>query len=86
MPLSERVNNPNTSYPRTPCSIGQLLKDLPPAEAKALKKMLDAPWRVWPHTAIEAALRDEGHPFGDQMVGKHRRSQCSCAKPKKAAA
>lgn len=80
MPLADRITQPDSSYPRTPCSIGTLLRELPTAEAKALRKMLDAPWRVWTHRAIEQALRDEGHPFGDQMVGKHRRGQCSCAK------
>jgi hypothetical protein len=79
MPLSERVNKPNTSYPRTPCSIGVLLAGgLPAKEAAALKKMLDAPWRVWTHRAIERALKAEKIPFGDQMVGKHRRGDCSC--------
>lgn len=80
MPLSERVNKPNTSYPRTPCSVGALLADLEPNEAQALKKMLDAPWRVWPHLAIETAIREEGHAVGNQQVGKHRRGQCSCAR------
>ena len=80
MTLAKRLTQPDSSYPRTPCSVGVLLKELPKREAKALRELLDAPWRVWPHTEVEAAIRGEGHHVGYQQVGKHRRGQCSCTR------
>jgi hypothetical protein len=78
MSLAARAAAPKGSYPRTPCSVRTLLDTLPKGEAKALQDMLDAPWRIWTHKAIEAAVTDEGHHIGDQQVGRHRRGQCSC--------
>jgi len=80
MSLAARSKTPPTlAQPGTPCSVGRLLAELPKAEAGGLREMLDAPWRVWPHSEIEKALEAEGHRFGQGQVGRHRRKTCRCA-------
>lgn len=79
MSLKARAATPPAgSKQGLPCSIRTLLETLPKDESAALKTMLDAPWRVWPHTEIEKAIEDEGHQVGRGAVGKHRRSTCRC--------
>lgn len=66
-----------------PCSVAAILEQLDttdPAEAGYLRVMLAAPMNTWPHSAIETALRQEGHPIGAGTVGKHRRGDCRCAR------
>ena len=84
MSLAEKLNQPGTGNRQgLPCSVAELLRDLPPKEAAALKEMLDSPWRIWGHNEIEKALGEEGHPVGTGTVGKHRRRTCRCAKSPK---
>jgi hypothetical protein len=80
MSLAERATTPKKPIHGTPCSVGELLATLDKAEAHALRTMLDAPWRVWPHLHVEEACRAEGHPVGQGQVGQHRRQACRCFK------
>ena len=81
MSLAERYKTPNTiSRQGLPCSVAELLESLPDVEAKALRKMLAAPFRVWGHQDIEDALLAEGHKVGRGTVGKHRRGSCRCGR------
>lgn len=76
MSLAEHV--PTRAQHGLPCPIATLLTELPESEADALRTMLDAPWRVWGHQAIERVLLAEGHECGTGSVGKHRRLACRC--------
>lgn len=79
MSLAERVTTePAAAKHGLPCPIAVLLTTLPDEEAAALRSMMDAPWRVWGHEAIERALFAEGHTVGTGSVGKHRRKTCRC--------
>lgn len=80
MSLAKRSSTPNGTIHGGPCSVALLLETLDKAEAKALQKILDSPWRVWPHLRVEAELRDEGLVVGQGQVGKHRRRACRCYK------
>lgn len=82
MSLAERSQHqPGRAKHGMPCSVAELLDNLPPTESDALRSMLNAPWRVWPHVAIEKAIRDEGHFVGVGAIGKHRRGACRCDEP-----
>jgi hypothetical protein len=66
-----------------PCSVAAILEQLDhdnPADGAELRKWLAAPMNVWPHSAIESDLREEGHSIGAGTVGKHRRGDCRCAR------
>lgn len=76
MSLADRANDGAPRVRRGVCSITRLLAELDQTEADALRAMLDDP--RWPHTKIEEALAEEGHPFGQGQVGIHRRGQCGC--------
>lgn len=80
MSLAEQANLTG-SRQGMPCSVATLLEELDatkPSEAEALRMMLDSPWRVWGHTAIEEALEAEGYSVGTGQIGKHRRKRCRC--------
>ena len=82
MSLAARAKTPpEIKGPGSPCPIQLLLSEkLDSAEAKGLQTMLDAPWRLWPHSEVEKALEAEGHRIGVGAVGKHRRGTCRCSK------
>lgn len=80
MSLKDRAAAPPTKTPGMPCPVAALLETLPKTESAALKTIIDAPWRVWPHTEVERALKDEGHRVATGAVGKHRRCDCKCGK------
>ena len=58
-----------------PCSVGELLTNLPAEEATALQYMLD---NGWSQAEIVKALSDEGHYVGKQTPNRHRSRACRC--------
>lgn len=77
MALAERVNCPPRQMHGADCSVGILLRDLPPGESEALQTMLDD-CETWTARAIWLAVSDEGHFIGHQSIGRHRRKSCKC--------
>lgn len=82
MSLAERLQATGRGQ-GMPCSIAVVLRELPEADADALRAALDAPWRIVGHAKIEADLAAEGHPVGVGAVGKHRRGSCRCTRSPK---
>ena len=80
MALADRIKQPPAGRQGLPCSIGELLADLPPAEREALETMLGTPDNRSPWSArqIYDALRDEGHTVGFQTINRHRGRHCRC--------
>jgi hypothetical protein len=58
-----------------PCSVGELLTNLPADEAAALQHMLDTGWS---QREIVEALSAEGHSVGKQTPNRHRSRACRC--------
>ena len=81
MSLADRVQSiKGGSNQGLPCSVGTLLNTLPKKDAAELRRLLESPWRIVPHNALERAIRGEGHDVGTGSVGKHRRGDCRCGK------
>ena len=81
MSLAERVQSTKGgSNQGLPCSVGTLLATLPKKDVAELLRLLETPWRLVPHAALERAIRAEGHLVGGGSVGKHRRGDCRCSK------
>ena len=81
MPISDHIaHTKGGSNQGMPCSVATLLATLPPSEADELRHLVNAPWRVVSHSALERAIREEGHVVGVGAIGKHRRGDCRCAK------
>ena len=75
MALVDRVQSKPARTHGLPCSVGDLLQNLPDTEAAALQEMLNGRWsgrEIW------SALRDEGHEVGAQTVNRHRAGACRC--------
>jgi hypothetical protein len=65
------------------CGIGKILAGLPDDEADALRGMLAAPMKVWPHTGkggIQEALKSEGYSASDKVIRTHRLAACACSR------
>lgn len=79
MSLTDRVaEGPAPVIHGSPCSVGIVLKRIPPAEAKALAEMLgDGSWTAG---QIYDALLEEGHGVGRQTIARHRAGKCRCGK------
>lgn len=71
----------NSSAPTTvkgpPCSVCQLLHDLPPEEAHALRELLSD--KLWRFADLAEALRGEGHQVGAHTLARHVGGKCSAA-------
>lgn len=81
MSLADRVQSvKGGSNQGFPCSVGNLLATLPKKDAAELRRLLETPWRIVTHSALERAIRDEGHTVGTGAIGKHRRGDCRCSK------
>jgi hypothetical protein len=74
MGLAER--DPRAMRPGKPCSVGKLLRELPPEDRATLAEWLASPDMT--ERGIWTALIDEGHDCGRQTIGRHRRRECHC--------
>ena len=74
MTLAERAKQgPPAKIKGDPCSVGKLLRDLPKAEAGALRTMI-APGSGWECVEIQKALADEDIDVGRTSLERHRRA------------
>lgn len=76
MGLLEALQDDN-NFPkpiRAFCSVCILLKQLPEKESKALQARLSDSKVT--HTALSRVLRNNNHPIGDSVIGRHRRGTC----------
>jgi len=79
MSLSDRLTlGPERRMTGSPCSVGALLRALPPEESTALRQMLDD--SQWSGAAIYDAVSGEGYDVGRQTINRHRRRECRCFK------
>jgi hypothetical protein len=60
------------------CSVGRLLPTLDKADRATLDAWLAN--QLPPHTAVERALRAEGHDIARGAIARHRRGECACAR------
>ena len=60
---------------RSVCSVGRLLATMPDDDITALRQMLASKMSA---AQIYTALTAEGYTVGREMIGNHRRAQCSC--------
>lgn len=65
---SKKTNGPK-------CKVGQLLCDLPPADAVDLQDCLDGSYQ---HSQIANGLTLMGHRVAAPAIAKHRQRTCSC--------
>ena len=78
MALKDRAQQPPTRNHGLPCSVGNLLSELPTDEAQALETMLSS--AAWSATDIFEALKAEGYEVGRQTIGRHRAKACRCSR------
>jgi hypothetical protein len=80
MSFAERAAN---KKPAAGCPIGTIMANLPDKEADALRSMLAADVKTWPHTGVDSiqqAFKDEGYGVSDRTIRNHRAGTCSCAR------
>lgn len=75
MALTDRVKSKPARRHGIPCSVGELLDNLPEAESTALETMLTTGWS---QSEIFAAVTAEGHQVGRQTINRHRSRACRC--------
>jgi len=76
MALAEQVKSTPPRRTGLPCSIGELERDLPPAELEAFHHMMYA--ERWSAVAIYDALVKEKRYVGRQQINRHRNGACRC--------
>lgn len=76
MALTDRVQNkPAPRRQGLPCSVGDLLTKMPPADVEALEHMLSAGWS---QNDIYDAVTAEGYQVARQTINRHRSQACRC--------
>jgi hypothetical protein len=77
--LAEALNGDLRFKPGPKCSVGKLLKKLPPEDAAALEAVIA---RIdgdeVTAAAVSRVLAANGHKVSDYMLGHHRKGYCSC--------
>ena len=81
MALKDQLDKTPQRIQGMPCSIGQVLEELPSDEADALQQMMGP--LGWSGRAIYEALVAEGHVVGLQTVNRHRSRACRCFQAKR---
>ena len=74
MSISKRVADYVPARKGGSCHTCALLRELPPAESKALADALADP--RFSNSGLSKILRDEGYSIGASTVGRHRRGEC----------
>ena len=76
MALAEKLDDAPHGMSGKPCSIGELLANLPPDEAAALNRMMHE--LGWSQARIYEAATSEGYQIGRQTINRHRSRGCRC--------
>lgn len=76
MALADRLDGPVKRPSGLPCSMAEVMAQLPDVELKALENALYVAGAS--ATVIHEALRAEGFTVGKQTVNRHRSRACRC--------